>query len=67
MITKSISLGNFTKFIAKGDLMKNVVYDKWTEIWDTKLNREYTSHFEIYGPKSADQSNAKVDIFVAIK
>lgn len=67
MVTKSISLGNYTKFITKGDLMKNVVYEKWTEIWNTKLNRKYTTDFEIYGPKSADPSNAEVDIFIATK
>ncbi len=67
MIGQEFDMGNYRKFIAKGDLTKNIVYNTWTEIWDTDLAREYSADFEIYGEKSQNTTNAEVEIFVAIK
>ena len=48
---------------------KNIVYDKWVNIWDMDktLDRTYTADFEIYGEKAQDMSNAEVDIYVSVK
>ncbi len=67
MIGASFDGGEYEKFVSKGDLHKNVVYDTWVEIWNTDLNRAYTADFEVYGEKSMDAKNAEVDILIAVK
>jgi predicted transcriptional regulator YdeE len=61
-----IAEGNYEQFEAKGNLMEGVVYKKWVDIWNTDLPRAYTTDFEVYDEKSADPSNATVDIFIAL-
>ncbi len=67
MIGKEFKQEKYIKFIAQGDLSKNIVYTTWTEIWNKDLDRVYTADFEVYGDTSKDSKNAKVEIFVAIK
>ena len=67
MIAKTFKGGNYTKFVAKGDLSKGVVYKEWSKIWNTDLEREYTADFEVYGEKAQDPTNAEVEIFIATK
>jgi predicted transcriptional regulator YdeE len=62
-----IASGNYEQFIAKGNLQEGVVYKTWVNIWNTNLPRAYTTDFEIYSERSADPSNASVDIFIALK
>lgn len=67
MVGQEFKQEKYHKFIAKGDLKQNIVYNTWTEIWDKDLDRTYTVDFEIYGNASKDHKNAEVAIFVAIK
>lgn len=67
MVARSFEGGNYTKFVAKGDLQKGAVYLEWLKIWEMDLNRTYTADFEIYGERAQSPSNAEVDIFIAIK
>ena len=39
----------------------------WIKIWNSDLNRIFTSDFEIYGEKAHNPENAEVDIFIAMK
>lgn len=68
-VTKTIDVGNYSKFTVKGDLKQNIVYNKWVNIWnmENQLERDYKADFEIYGEKAQDMSNAEVDIFVSVK
>ena len=66
MISKSFDDGNFTKFIAKGDLTKGIVFEEWLKIWQMDLNRKYTADFEIYGEKAKNPKDAEVEIFIGI-
>lgn len=61
----AISAGNYAVFTAKGKLHEGIVYQAWTEIWNSAAKRIYTTDFEVYGAKAADPANAEVDIFVA--
>jgi predicted transcriptional regulator YdeE len=61
----TISAGNYAVFTAKGRLDEGIVYQAWTEIWNSTAKRIYTTDFEVYGAKAADPANAEVDIFVA--
>lgn len=65
MIAKTITGGNYTKFVAKGDLTKGAVYEEWIKIWNTNLNRSYTADFEVYGKKTENPKDAEVNIFIA--
>lgn len=66
MISKSFEDGNYTKFTAKGDLTKGVVFEEWMKIWQMDLNRRYIADFEIYGEKAQNPIDAEVEIFIGI-
>lgn len=67
MTGKIIGNGEFARFVAKGNIMQGAVFQAWTKIWNTDLNRSYTADFEVYNEKSQDPQNAEVDIFIAVK
>ena len=67
MVGKSIKGGNYVKFSTKGDLMKDLVINKWFEIWEMDLNRLFTADFEVFGEKAQDPADAEIDILIAIK
>jgi len=67
MIAKTFKGGNYAKFVSKGDLTKGVVYEEWSKIWNTDLDRLYSADFEVYGEKAQNPTNAEVEIFVATK
>lgn len=67
MTGKTITTASYKKFTASGNLEKEIVFDEWTKIWNTNLDRAYTADFEVYGKKAQDPANAEVDIFIALK
>jgi len=67
MTGKTIEGINYEKFTAKGNLAEGIVIKKWIKIWNSDLERIFTSDFEIYGEKAQNPENAEVDIFIAIK
>ncbi len=66
MVGMSFNEGVYKKFIAKGDLTKNAVYDVWTSIWKQNLNRSYKADFEVYGEKAINPTNGEASIYVGI-
>ncbi len=66
LVSKKIEAPNYKKYLAKGNLTENVVYNKWLEIWEEDINRAYTSDYEVYGAKSSDPTNAEVEIFIGV-
>ena len=67
MAGKTIEGFNYEKFTAKGNLAEGIVINEWIKIWNSDLDRIFTSDFEIYGEKAQNPENAEVDIFIAIK
>jgi len=67
MVAKTFGGEDFQKFVAKGDLTKGVVYETWASIWQSKINRRYSTDFEVYGEKSADPTNAEVEIYIGVQ
>lgn len=57
----------YQEFIAKGKLKDNIVYNKWMEIWQTSLDREYKADFEIYPENVIPTENTDVPIYISIK
>ena len=67
MVIKKIKSSAYKQFIAKGDLTKGVVYETWTEIWKTALNRKYTADLEIYGENAQNPADSEVEILIAVE
>jgi predicted transcriptional regulator YdeE len=67
MIGKTFKEGNYTKFLAKGNLQEGIVFNEWMKIWNSDITRTFTADFEIYGEKAQNPENAEVDIFIATK
>lgn len=63
----TIETANYEKYTAKGKMSDDIMYNKWTEIWQSDLDRTYIADFEIYGERSVDMDNAEVDIFISVK
>jgi predicted transcriptional regulator YdeE len=55
--------GHYVKLWAKG-IMPDCVSDTWKKIWASDMKRTYACDFELYDERSADWTNAEVDIFV---
>lgn len=68
LIGREFKGGKFQKFVAKGQ-MPNAVIETWKEIWeiDSELNRKYTADFEVYGDKSQNGEDSKVEIYIAVE
>ncbi len=67
LVGQLYSGGNYMKITTKGDLTKGLIINEWTKIWNTNLNRAYTTDFEVYGEKAQNPNNAEVDILIALK
>ena len=65
MTVKIVPASNYTQFIAKGDLTKDAVIKTWMEIWNTPLERTYSTDIEVYGEKAVDPTNGEAEILVA--
>ena len=66
LVSKKIEAPKYKKYVAKGDLANNIVYNKWVEIWNEDIDRAYTSDYEVYGAKAADPTNAEVEIIIGV-
>ncbi len=66
MIGKKVEETNYNKFVAKGDLTKGAVVNEWMKIWNSDIDRAFTSDFEVYGEKSQNPTNGEVEIFIAL-
>lgn len=64
---RSFAVTESVVFIAKGNIKEGSVFNTWTQIWNSDLNRAYTTDVEVYGEKAQDMENAEVDIFIAVK
>ena len=67
MVGKNFEETTYTKIVAKGNILQGMVFNEWTKIWNSNLNRTFTADFELYGEKAQNPENAEVDIFIAIK
>ncbi|MDG1803633.1 GyrI-like domain-containing protein [Flavicella sp.] len=64
---KIVPKAQYKKFTAKGDLTKDAVINTWRKIWNTNLNRRYTTDIEIYDEKAMNPTNGEASIYVAVQ
>ncbi|MEP6712286.1 MAG: GyrI-like domain-containing protein [Ferruginibacter sp.] len=67
MIGKTVEEAKYAEHIAKGNILGGMVFEEWTKIWNSDLQRTFTADFEVYGEKAQNLENAEVAIFVAVK
>jgi predicted transcriptional regulator YdeE len=58
---------SYQEFTAEGKLNDNIVYNKWMEIWQSELNREYKADFEIYPENVVPTEDTKVPIYISVR
>ena len=66
LVEKSIDVANYKVINTKGKMSDGFVYNEWLKIWNSDMDRSFTSDFEIYGAKAQDPENAEVDIYIAL-
>lgn len=64
---KEFIAGKYQVFTAKGKIADGIVYNEWLTIWNSAINRIFTTDIEVYGAKAQDPNNAEIPILVAIK
>ncbi len=67
MVGKTFEEATYAKRTVKGNILQGLVFNEWTKIWSSDIDRAYTADFEVYDERTQDPANAEVDIFVAIK
>ena len=67
MVGKTFEEAFYAKHTASGNILQGMVFNEWTKIWNSNLDRTYSADFEVYGEKAQNPENAEVDIFIAIK
>ena len=66
MVGMSFPKNKYQVFTANGNLMQGIIWDKWLEIWEFPLKRNYIADFEVYGEKAQNPEAAEVEIYVGI-
>lgn len=66
MVAKTIIEGAYLKSSAKGDLSKGLIGNHWYQLWDTEMDRNYQSDYEVYDHRASDAANAEVDFYIGI-
>lgn len=56
----------YERIEAKGQI-PDCIAQAWLDIWKSDLNRAFTYDYERYDERSADWSNAEIDIFISVK
>jgi predicted transcriptional regulator YdeE len=66
MTSVTIASGAYVHFEAKGNLSEGAVYEAWTKIWNSGLERAYSTDVEVYGARAQNPEEAVVDIWIAV-
>ena len=67
MVGYSFEGGNYTKFVARGNMSEGLVFNQWVQIWNMDLERAYTVDLEEYGPEAQNPEDAEVGFYIAVK
>ena len=65
--TLKVPGGSYENYVAKGDLIGGAIVEKWHEIWEQSMHRNYIVDFELYGEKAKDPRNGSCDIFISVQ
>lgn len=63
----TIEEASYIKDTVKGNILQGLVFEAWTKIWNSNIDRKFSADFEVYDERAQDPENAEVDIFIAVK
>ncbi len=67
LVSHSIAANTYKVYTAKGDLTTGqAVGQKWTEIWESNLKRNFKSDFELYSEATKDPTDGVVEIYIGV-
>ena len=67
LISKIIPTSKYEKIKLEGNISGDAIYDAWTKIWASDLNRSYLADFEVYTAEQCQSENPSIDIYVSVK
>lgn len=62
-----VCAGNYEKFSGQGKLSENIIFNKWIEVWQANLKREYSTDFEYYPSNLFFGDDLSFDIMISVK
>jgi predicted transcriptional regulator YdeE len=65
LVGKTIGPSTYRLYKSSGKL-PDCVLATWGEIWQTSINRHYSSDFDVYGPNMQDPNNAGVETYLSV-
>lgn len=63
----TIEEASYNKYTVKGNILQGLVFEAWTKIWNSNIDRMFTADFEVYDERTQNPENAEVDIYIAVK
>lgn len=67
LVSHTIDANAYKIYSAKGNLTTGqAVGQKWMEIWEADLNRNFKSDFELYSENTVDPTDGVVEIYVGV-
>ena len=67
LVSHTIDENSYKVYTAKGDLTTGqAVGQKWSEIWESNLNRNFKSDFELYSENTKDPTDGVVEIYIGV-
>jgi predicted transcriptional regulator YdeE len=73
MVAETVPRGRYAVFTTERGPVGKVVSEAWQKIWSLEEagglggRRTYRADFEVYGQRSRDPNNARVEIYVGIE
>lgn len=68
LVSHTIQANSYKVYTAKGDLTTGqAVGQKWSEIWEANLNRNFKSDFELYSEDTKDPTDGVVEIYIGVE
>ncbi len=63
----TIEGGQYEKFLAKGNLKGEALWEIWNTIWTKDIDRSYQVDFEVYGERAYPIENGEADVYISLK
>ena len=67
LVGKKFKSSLYNKYIAKGNILQGMIFEKWKQLWSLDIARTYIADFEVYDEKSQNPQDAEVEIFIGVK
>lgn len=59
--------GTYAQFVAKGNLKGEALPKAWHTIWESGIDRSYTTDFEYYDERAQNPEDGEADVFIATR